>query len=70
MSFACSLGPSHKCGLFYYFNGLDYYKSLPRVADILLKQDSSYPQDSLETLAFTLYDLASPQDGYSLYSKA
>ncbi len=35
-TFECSLSSSEACALFYYLHGVDYFKSMPRISDLLL----------------------------------
>jgi hypothetical protein len=63
-TFKCSLNISADCALFYYFQGIDFYRSLARAADILL-YNFNY-----KDLAFKFFEMASKNDGYSLYTMA
>ena len=65
-----------KCAQYFYFHGMDYYKSQTRIADLLswkfdptlYKDDLTISQFEIERAAFTFYEMASKDDGYSLYS--
>jgi hypothetical protein len=70
-NYRCKLSSNYKCALYYYFNGIDYYKSKIKIADILYWRDNSNKSDNtVDKVAYQLYEMVSNEDAYSLYSMA
>ncbi len=65
------MNSKYQCSLYYYLNGVDYFKAKKSIANIISwKYPHPYMQESMDIQAYILYEMSSDFSGESLYNMA